>query len=108
MRIVGSSAVTWWRALPILSRWLLVFGGVPAVNAGGGKAIGLSVIGFSLVLRVSFVCVFWSLTTAPISPAGTSVADSCILPRIRRIWPMRSSVLVRAFQAWESDFNAPL
>ncbi len=48
----------------------------------------------SFAPSVSPVCVLLSLTTAPMSPAGTSAALLRSCRALQKIWPSRSSVLV--------------
>ena len=56
---------------------------------------------------VSPLTVWDSFATAAMSPAGTSDSGSCVLPRIVKTWPIRSSLFCVALNTVWSGRNVP-
>ncbi len=76
-------------------------------RVGSGCSMGGTVTGLPLGARVSPVAVAASLATAPMSPATSSEAVSCSLPRTVSRPCSRSSVPVRLFTRWSSGRTVP-
>jgi hypothetical protein len=92
MRRVGSSSRTRASAVESLSSSPLVLGSTAMPSSGSGIGIAGSTTGSSLAENVSPVVVWFSLATAPISPAGTSDRLSWSFPFSVNSCPTRSSV----------------
>lgn len=77
-----------WIAMPIFSSSSLLLAVTAIWTVCGGMAVATTFTAFFTSASVSFVCVWLSLASTPMSPAGTLVTGSGFLPRIVVRWLM--------------------